>query len=147
MDDVPPIPERFRRTIETGYDRRLHPYAVRGLRDYEDALDEWTDWVARLQEEEEQAPSAFDIVSAPLGSYRLDDADMEILYAGPTSSRQLAAQLGGELKTVLSSFLTSDGPGFSRNPYTYVSLQSAFTQGHFSKLRGLREIWTASVNE
>ncbi|TKA58533.1 hypothetical protein B0A53_00274 [Rhodotorula sp. CCFEE 5036] len=62
MDEVPPIPERFRRTVETGYDRRLHPYAVRGLRDYEDALDEWTDWVARLQEEEEQAPSAFDIV-------------------------------------------------------------------------------------
>lgn len=62
VDEVPTIPERFRRTVETGYDRRLHPYAVRGLRDYEDALDEWTDWVARLQEEEEEAPSAFDIV-------------------------------------------------------------------------------------
>lgn len=83
MDDVPPIPERFRRTVETGYDRRLHPYAVRGLRDYEDALDEWTDWVARLQEEEEQAPSAFDIVSTPLDSTRLDDADMEIFLQVP----------------------------------------------------------------
>ncbi|GAA5875165.1 hypothetical protein JCM3774_001659 [Rhodotorula dairenensis] len=62
IDEVPPIPERFRTAIETGYDKRLHPYAVRGLRDYEDALEEWTDWVARLQEEEEQAPSAFDIV-------------------------------------------------------------------------------------
>lgn len=62
IEDVPPIPERFRRTVEIGYDKRLHPYAVRGLRDYEDALDEWTDWVARLQEEEELAPSAFDIV-------------------------------------------------------------------------------------
>ncbi|GAA5992393.1 hypothetical protein JCM10908_000461 [Rhodotorula pacifica] len=62
IEEVPPIPERFRQSVQTGYDKRLHPYAVRGLRDYEDALDEWTDWVARLQEEEEQAPSAFDIV-------------------------------------------------------------------------------------
>ncbi|BGP33006.1 hypothetical protein JCM10296v2_004795 [Rhodotorula toruloides] len=53
VEDVPPIPARFRETIEAGYDKRLHPYAIRGLRDYEDALDEWTDWVASLQEDEE----------------------------------------------------------------------------------------------
>lgn len=98
VDEVPTIPERFRRTVETGYDRRLHPYAVRGLRDYEDALDEWTDWVARLQEEEEEAPSAFDIVSTPVELHRLDVADMEISFAGSTPGRQLAAELGGKLK-------------------------------------------------
>lgn len=53
VDDVPPIPAKFRETIEAGYDKKLHPYAIRGLRDYEDALDEWTDWVASLQEDEE----------------------------------------------------------------------------------------------
>ncbi|GAA6056647.1 hypothetical protein NBRC10513_001097 [Rhodotorula toruloides] len=53
VEDVPPIPARFRETVEAGYDKRLHPYAIRGLRDYEDALDEWTDWVASLQEDEE----------------------------------------------------------------------------------------------
>ncbi|GAA6019570.1 hypothetical protein JCM10207_003748 [Rhodosporidiobolus poonsookiae] len=53
VEAVPPIPARFRQSVEAGYDKKLHPYAIRGLRDYEDALDEWTDWVARLQEEEE----------------------------------------------------------------------------------------------
>ncbi|KAK4054299.1 hypothetical protein OIO90_003532 [Microbotryomycetes sp. JL221] len=51
---VPLIPAQYRREQPRGYDRKLHPYAVRGLRDYEDALDEWTDWVARLQEEEDE---------------------------------------------------------------------------------------------
>ncbi|KAK4054082.1 hypothetical protein OIV83_001107 [Microbotryomycetes sp. JL201] len=51
---VPPIPAQYRQDRPRGYDRKLHPYAVRGLRDYEDALDEWTDWVARLQEEEDE---------------------------------------------------------------------------------------------
>ncbi|GAA6052088.1 hypothetical protein JCM3770_006625 [Rhodotorula araucariae] len=50
-EPVPPIPARFRETVAAGYDKRLHPYAVRGLRDYEDALDEWTDWVANLEDE------------------------------------------------------------------------------------------------
>ncbi|KAI5477484.1 hypothetical protein MNV49_006330 [Pseudohyphozyma bogoriensis] len=50
---VPPIPAQYLVTSPTSYDKKLHPYAVRGLRDYEDALDEWTDWVARLQEEED----------------------------------------------------------------------------------------------
>ncbi|GAA5861242.1 hypothetical protein JCM1840_003127 [Sporobolomyces johnsonii] len=50
---VPPIPDQYRMSMQQGYDKKLHPYAVRGLRDYEDALDEWTDWVARLQEEED----------------------------------------------------------------------------------------------
>lgn len=99
IEDVPPIPERFRRTVEIGYDKRLHPYAVRGLRDYEDALDEWTDWVARLQEEEELAPCAFDIVrwlslrSLPT----LARADSSFLPSGTTPCGQLAAQLGGKL--------------------------------------------------
>lgn len=35
---VPPIPDRFIVEHRISYDRRLHPYAVRGLRDYEDAL-------------------------------------------------------------------------------------------------------------
>ncbi|SCZ89139.1 BZ3500_MvSof-1268-A1-R1_Chr9g10305 [Microbotryum saponariae] len=48
---VPAIPERFRAEV---YDRTLHQYAVRSLREYEDALDEWTDWVARLQQEEDE---------------------------------------------------------------------------------------------
>ncbi|KAM0789642.1 hypothetical protein ACM66B_000446 [Microbotryomycetes sp. NB124-2] len=51
---VPSIPAQYRQDKPRGYDRKLHPYAVRGLRDYEDALDEWTDWVARLQEEEDE---------------------------------------------------------------------------------------------
>ncbi|BGP17251.1 hypothetical protein JCM10213_003712 [Rhodosporidiobolus nylandii] len=55
VEAVPPIPAKYRQSVEVGYDKRLHPYAVRGLRDYEDALDEWTDWVARLQEEEDEA--------------------------------------------------------------------------------------------
>lgn len=37
---VPEIPARFRQEAAPAYDRRLHPYAVRGLRDYEDALGE-----------------------------------------------------------------------------------------------------------
>ncbi|BGP25489.1 proteophosphoglycan ppg4 [Rhodotorula toruloides] len=53
VEDVPPIPAKYRETIAAGYDKKLHPYAVRGLSDYEDALDEWTDWVASLQEDEE----------------------------------------------------------------------------------------------
>ena len=28
--------------------------AIRGLRDYEDALDEWEDWKIRLQQEEDE---------------------------------------------------------------------------------------------
>ncbi|SGY14510.1 BQ5605_C010g06213 [Microbotryum silenes-dioicae] len=48
---VPAIPERFRAEV---YDQTLHQYAVRSLREYEDALDEWTDWVARLQQEEDE---------------------------------------------------------------------------------------------
>ncbi|GAA6043762.1 hypothetical protein JCM8097_006660 [Rhodosporidiobolus ruineniae] len=51
---VPPIPAQYRQSVHVGYDKKLHPYAVRGLRDYEDALDEWTEWVARLQEEEDE---------------------------------------------------------------------------------------------
>jgi hypothetical protein len=39
-----------------GYEKRLHCYAIRGLRDYEDALDEWTDWVIRLREEDGDQP-------------------------------------------------------------------------------------------
>ncbi|GAA5976133.1 hypothetical protein JCM11641_003289 [Rhodosporidiobolus odoratus] len=53
VEAVPPIPAQYRQSLNTGYDKKLHPYAIRGLRDYEDALDEWTDWVARLQEEED----------------------------------------------------------------------------------------------
>lgn len=35
---VPPIPAQYRSSFQTNvYDKRLHPYAVRGLRDYEDA--------------------------------------------------------------------------------------------------------------
>lgn len=49
---VPSIPAHFL-VRQGGYAKALHPYAIRGLRDYEDALDEWTDWVARLQEEED----------------------------------------------------------------------------------------------
>lgn len=52
-EPVPPIPARYRRDIESGYDRRLHTYAVLGLRDYEDALDEWAGWMAQLEEEGE----------------------------------------------------------------------------------------------
>ncbi|GAA6060753.1 hypothetical protein JCM10212_003797 [Sporobolomyces blumeae] len=50
---VPPIPDQYRQSIQAGYDKKFHPYAVRGLRDLEDSYDEWTDWVARLQEEED----------------------------------------------------------------------------------------------
>ncbi|GAA5859845.1 hypothetical protein JCM8547_004356 [Rhodosporidiobolus lusitaniae] len=53
IEAVPPIPAQYRKSVHVGYEKKLHPYAVRGLRDYEDALDEWTDWVARLQEEED----------------------------------------------------------------------------------------------
>ncbi|GAA5876682.1 hypothetical protein JCM16303_003625 [Sporobolomyces ruberrimus] len=50
---IPPIPAQYRRSVmqQLGYDKKLHPYAVRGLRDLEDSYDEWTDWVAKLQEE------------------------------------------------------------------------------------------------
>lgn len=37
---VPVIPDRFRQTPLPSYESRLHPYAIRGLRDYEDALGE-----------------------------------------------------------------------------------------------------------
>ena len=49
---VPAIPAKY--LAKEGYPKALHPYAVRGLRDYEDALDEWTDWCTRLREEEEE---------------------------------------------------------------------------------------------
>ncbi|BGP54940.1 hypothetical protein JCM8202v2_002527 [Rhodotorula sphaerocarpa] len=75
VDDVPPIPERFRRTIETGYDKRLHPYAIRGLRDYEDALDEWTEWVAHLQQQEEEVPTTFDLVPRLAVNWPLNSED------------------------------------------------------------------------
>ncbi|GAA5890657.1 hypothetical protein JCM6882_000614 [Rhodosporidiobolus microsporus] len=57
IEAVPAIPARFRQSLmqDPGYDKKLHPYAVRGLRDYEDALDEWTEWTARLWKEEEEA--------------------------------------------------------------------------------------------
>ncbi|GAA5824324.1 hypothetical protein JCM11251_000377 [Rhodosporidiobolus azoricus] len=57
IEAVPAIPARFRQSEkqDQGYDKKLHPYAVRGLRDYEDALDEWTEWTARLWKEEEEA--------------------------------------------------------------------------------------------
>jgi len=38
---------------QNGYDKKFHPYAVRGLRDLEDSYDEWTEWVAKLQEDED----------------------------------------------------------------------------------------------
>ncbi|GAA5935019.1 uncharacterized protein JCM15063_003129 [Sporobolomyces koalae] len=53
IEAVPPIPAQYRPAMQSGYDKKLHPYAVRGLRDLEDSYDEWTDWVARLQEEED----------------------------------------------------------------------------------------------
>ncbi|GJN91395.1 hypothetical protein Rhopal_004416-T1 [Rhodotorula paludigena] len=62
VEAVPPIPARFRENVAVGYDKKLHPYAVRGLRDYEDALDEWNDWVAQLAEDDEfvRTRGAFD---------------------------------------------------------------------------------------
>ncbi|KAH8921091.1 DUF1765-domain-containing protein [Atractiella rhizophila] len=36
---VPPIPDAFK--AEEGYDKRLHQYAIRSLREYEEALDEF----------------------------------------------------------------------------------------------------------
>jgi len=51
---VPPIPAQYRRSMQqNGYDKKFHPYAVRGLRDLEDSYDEWTEWVAKLQEDED----------------------------------------------------------------------------------------------
>ncbi|KAK4704827.1 hypothetical protein P7C70_g1391, partial [Phenoliferia sp. Uapishka_3] len=49
---VPQIPARFLATPQ-GYDKKLHPYALRGLKEYEDACEEWIDWTVRLQEEED----------------------------------------------------------------------------------------------
>ncbi|KAL8283286.1 hypothetical protein RQP46_005696 [Phenoliferia psychrophenolica] len=51
-DTVPPIPARFLSEPQ-GYDKKLHPYALRGLKEYEDACEEWIDWTVRLQEEED----------------------------------------------------------------------------------------------
>lgn len=39
-------------TTSEPYDVKSHPYAVRGLREYEDCLDEWELFVVRAQEEE-----------------------------------------------------------------------------------------------
>ena len=49
---VPMIPARF--LEKQGYPRALHPYAVRGLRDYENVLNGWTDWCKRLMGQEEE---------------------------------------------------------------------------------------------
>jgi len=71
-EPVPPIPDRYRDSVESGYARHLHTYAVLGLRDYEDALDEWAGWMAQLEEEESER-TILDVVpslgvSWPLGA-------------------------------------------------------------------------------
>lgn len=38
---VPPIPPQYLKITHKSYHERLHPYAIRGLRDYEDALGMW----------------------------------------------------------------------------------------------------------
>lgn len=53
-EPVPPIPAQYRATTPDAYAASLHPYAIRGLRDYETALDEWTEFISRLQEEEDE---------------------------------------------------------------------------------------------
>ncbi|GAA6012848.1 hypothetical protein JCM11491_006199 [Sporobolomyces phaffii] len=52
---VPPIPAHYRRSMmqQVGYEKRLHPYATKGLIDLEASYEEWTDWIAKLQEEED----------------------------------------------------------------------------------------------
>ncbi|GAA5844902.1 hypothetical protein JCM9279_000039 [Rhodotorula babjevae] len=61
-EPVPPIPARYRDSVESGYARHLHTYAVLGLRDYEDALIEWTEWMAQLAEEEGETRTVLDVV-------------------------------------------------------------------------------------
>lgn len=39
-EPVPAIPAQYRQSVLAGYPKGLHPYAIRGLRDYEDALGE-----------------------------------------------------------------------------------------------------------
>lgn len=58
VDVVPPIPAQYMTSTPQAYPERLHPYAVRGLREYEDALDEWQEWISRLQEEVDEGKEA-----------------------------------------------------------------------------------------
>ncbi|GAA5909364.1 DUF1765 domain-containing protein [Sporobolomyces salmoneus] len=52
---VPPIPAQYRHSMmqQIGYDKKLHQYARLGLVDLELSFEEWDDWVAKLQEEED----------------------------------------------------------------------------------------------
>lgn len=45
-------PNAIRAPSPDPYEQRLHPYAIRGLREYEDCLDEWELFVHRVKEEE-----------------------------------------------------------------------------------------------
>ena len=50
-EPVPQIPTQFKATAGP-YELRLHPYAIRGLREYEESLDEYDVWAIRVLEEE-----------------------------------------------------------------------------------------------
>lgn len=50
--ESPAISSALRAPSPEAYERKLHPYAVRGLREYEDCLDEWELFVHRVKEEE-----------------------------------------------------------------------------------------------
>lgn len=58
VDVVPPIPAQYMSSTPPAYPERLHPYAVRGLREYEDALDEWQEWISRLQDDVDEGKEA-----------------------------------------------------------------------------------------
>ncbi|KPV76862.1 uncharacterized protein RHOBADRAFT_51847 [Rhodotorula graminis WP1] len=74
-EPVPPIPARYRDSVEAGYERHLHTYAVLGLRDYEDALDEWTVWTAQLDEEEGEGRATVDVVPRLAVSWPLSGSE------------------------------------------------------------------------
>lgn len=52
-EPVPSIPQHFKTPLPP-YELRLHPYAIRGLREYEESLDEYDVWAIRVLEEESE---------------------------------------------------------------------------------------------
>lgn len=51
-EPVPQIPKHFRQLPP--YPQHQHPYAIRGLREYEESLDEYAVWTARVKEDDDE---------------------------------------------------------------------------------------------
>lgn len=121
-EPVPKIPEQYKSpTSGTGmythaemrapspepYIAKLHPYAVRGLREYEDCLDEWELFVHRVKEEEgvdgREVSWRFKVLGTR--TLRLIELFGYLLPAGCTysaSTMRLAVNLGGVENEILA---------------------------------------------